>query len=60
MAFDILIVDDEADIRHLIAGILEDEGYESREAGGDKVRVVKVNGVASVDAIKSEISTALS
>lgn len=34
--------------------------YESREAGGDKVRVVKVNGVASVDAIKSEISTALS
>jgi two-component system nitrogen regulation response regulator NtrX len=33
MAFDILIVDDEADIRHLIAGILEDEGYESREAG---------------------------
>jgi adenylate kinase len=33
--------------------------YESREAGGDKVRVVKVNGVANVDAIKSEISTAL-
>ena len=33
MAFDILIVDDEADIRHLIAGILEDEGYECREAG---------------------------
>ena len=33
MAFDILIVDDEADIRRLIAGILEDEGYESREAG---------------------------
>ena len=28
----ILIVDDEADIRRLIAGILEDEGYESREA----------------------------
>ena len=33
MAFDILIVDDEVDIRHLIAGILEDEGYECREAG---------------------------
>jgi two-component system nitrogen regulation response regulator NtrX len=33
MAFDILIVDDEADIRRLIAGIMEDEGYESREAG---------------------------
>lgn len=34
--------------------------YETREEGGDEVRVVKVNGVASVDAIKSEISTALS
>lgn len=32
MAYDILIVDDEADIRRLIAGILADEGYESREA----------------------------
>ena len=33
MALDILIVDDEADIRRLIAGILKDEGFESREAG---------------------------
>jgi len=32
MASDILIVDDEADIRSLIAGILEDEGYETRIA----------------------------
>ncbi|MEQ8817907.1 MAG: sigma-54 dependent transcriptional regulator [Thalassobaculum sp.] len=32
MANDILIVDDEADIRMLIAGILEDEGYDSRAA----------------------------
>jgi two-component system nitrogen regulation response regulator NtrX len=32
MARDILIVDDEADIRMLIAGILEDEGYAPREA----------------------------
>ncbi len=36
MAHDILIVDDEADIRMLTAGILEDEGYETREAGGDE------------------------
>ena len=28
MALDILIIDDEDDIRDLIAGILEDEGYE--------------------------------
>lgn len=33
MARDILIVDDEADIRELIAGILEDETYETRLAG---------------------------
>ncbi len=33
MAHDILIVDDETDIRALIAGILEDEGYSTREAG---------------------------
>jgi two-component system, NtrC family, nitrogen regulation response regulator NtrX len=32
MAADILIVDDEADIRELIAGILQDEGYEARLA----------------------------
>jgi two-component system nitrogen regulation response regulator NtrX len=32
MAADILIVDDEADIRDLVAGILQDEGYEARTA----------------------------
>ncbi|MQT11224.1 nitrogen assimilation response regulator NtrX [Segnochrobactrum spirostomi] len=37
MASDILIVDDEADIRDLIAGILDDEGYGTRTAGdGDQ------------------------
>ena len=32
MASDILIVDDEADIRDLVAGILDDEGFSSRTA----------------------------
>src|SRR6266436_9423837 len=32
MANDILIVDDEADIRDLVAGILEDEGFNTRTA----------------------------
>ncbi|WCR55138.1 MAG: Nitrogen regulation protein NtrX [Bartonella clarridgeiae] len=32
MVSDILIVDDEADIRELVAGILDDEGYETRMA----------------------------
>ncbi|MBA4801930.1 MULTISPECIES: sigma-54-dependent transcriptional regulator [Euryhalocaulis] len=33
MAADILVVDDERDIRELVQGILEDEGYEVRTAG---------------------------
>lgn len=33
---DILIVDDESDIRNLIQGILEDEGYNIRQAGNAK------------------------
>src|SRR5271169_3290905 len=33
MAYDILVVDDEPDIRLLIDGILRDEGYETRGAG---------------------------
>jgi two-component system nitrogen regulation response regulator NtrX len=32
MAHDILVIDDEADIRMLICGVLEDEGYETRQA----------------------------
>lgn len=33
MALDILIVDDERDIRELVAGVLSDEGYDCRTAG---------------------------
>ncbi len=33
MALDILVVDDERDIRELVAGVLEDEGYQTRDAG---------------------------
>jgi len=33
MALDILVVDDERDIRDLVAGVLADEGYDSRTAG---------------------------
>jgi two-component system, NtrC family, nitrogen regulation response regulator NtrX len=32
MALDILVVDDEADIRDLVAGVLEDDGYAARTA----------------------------
>ena len=33
MALDILVVDDERDIRDLVSGVLSDEGYECRSAG---------------------------
>src|ERR671929_1002589 len=32
MALEVLIVDDEADIRELVSGVLEDEGYAVRTA----------------------------
>lgn len=43
MARDILIVDDEADIRNLIGGILEDEGYETRMAGDSDAALREVD-----------------
>ena len=44
MALDILIVDDERDIRELVAGVLSDEGYECRTAGDS------ASALAAVDA----------
>lgn len=42
-AEDILIVDDEADIRTLVAGILDDEGFRTREAGDSDATIAAVN-----------------
>ena len=42
-AEDILIVDDEADIRALVAGILDDEGFHAREAGDSDATIAAVN-----------------
>jgi two-component system nitrogen regulation response regulator NtrX len=39
MAHDILIVDDEPDIRMLVTGILRDEGYDTREAADSDAAV---------------------
>ena len=44
MANDILIVDDEVDIRSLISGILEDEGYDTRQAADSDQALSEVNG----------------
>jgi len=40
MALDILVVDDEHDIRELVSGVLTDEGYECRTAG-DSTRALQ-------------------
>ncbi len=42
MATDILIIDDERDIRSLISGILVDEGYQAREAGDSDSALVEI------------------
>ncbi len=42
MALDILIVDDERDIRELISGILEDEGFEARTAHDTETALFEV------------------
>ena len=44
MALDILIVDDERDIRELVAGILSDEGYDCRTAADS------ITALAEIDA----------
>jgi two-component system, NtrC family, nitrogen regulation response regulator NtrX len=42
MASDILIVDDEADIRELVAGILDDEGFSTRTARDSDTALAEV------------------
>jgi two-component system, NtrC family, nitrogen regulation response regulator NtrX len=43
VAHDILIVDDEADIRMLIAGVLRDEGYTTREAADSAQALAEIH-----------------
>ena len=43
MALDILIVDDEPDIRELISGVLEDDGYATRVAADSDAALAAVN-----------------
>lgn len=43
MALDILVVDDEQDIRELVAGVLSDEGYECRTAGDSSSALAAVD-----------------
>ncbi|MCB2072622.1 MAG: sigma-54-dependent Fis family transcriptional regulator [Novosphingobium sp.] len=43
MALDILIVDDERDIRDLVAGVLSDEGYDCRSAGDSESALAAID-----------------
>lgn len=42
MASDILIVDDESDIRELVSGILQDEGHHARAAGDSDAALAEI------------------
>ena len=46
MSTDILIVDDEADIRNLISGILEDDGYSTRQAANSQMALKEIKAQA--------------
>ena len=46
MALEVLVVDDEADIRDLVSGVLEDEGYAVRTAA---------DSTAALDAIAGKV-----
>ena len=43
MALEILVVDDERDIRELVAGVLSDEGYECRTAGDSRSALTMID-----------------
>ncbi|MEX1147847.1 MAG: sigma-54 dependent transcriptional regulator [Sphingomonadales bacterium] len=43
MALDILIIDDEADIRNLVSGILTDEGYATRTAADSDTALMEMD-----------------
>ncbi|MDE2042604.1 MAG: response regulator, partial [Alphaproteobacteria bacterium] len=42
MSLDILVIDDEADIRALVAGVLEDEGYTARMAANSDAALAAI------------------
>ena len=45
MALDILIVDDEQDIRDLVSGVLDDEGYGTRTAASADEALAALEGL---------------
>ncbi len=53
MSAEILIVDDEADIRDLVAGILQDEGYDARTARNSDDALAAIQSRAAESACSS-------
>jgi CheY-like chemotaxis protein len=63
MADDILIVDDEADIRELVSGILQDEGFITRSTATTRWRMSRAAGPvwsSSTSGCKAAASTVCS
>ena len=53
MASDVLVVDDEADIRELVAGILTDEGYAVRTATDSESALAAIDLAKEIDSVEN-------
>ena len=59
MALEVLVVDDEADIRELVSGVLEDEGYAVRTAADSTADARGDRGAAAVDGAARRLAAGL-
>ena len=59
MALEVLVVDDEADIRELVSGVLEDEGYAVRTAADSNSDARGDRGAAAVDGAARRLAAGL-
>ena len=59
MALEVLVVDDEADIRDLVSGVLEDEGYAVRSAADSSGSARGGRGAAPVDGAARRLAPGL-
>ena len=59
MALEVLVVDDEADIRELVSGVLEDEGYAVRTAADSNADARGDRGAAAVDGAARRLAAGL-
>ena len=59
MALEVLVVDDEADIRDLVSGVLEDEGYAVRTAADSSAALDAIEERRPVDGAARRLAAGL-